>query len=56
MPSKFDFGGLKNVVMTPHLGGTNRDSERRRMEGLADLVGLLATGKQVRRVDLAAGY
>lgn len=55
-PSKFDFSSLKNVVMTPHLGGTNRDSERKRMEGLADLVGALASGKQVRRVDLGAGY
>jgi phosphoglycerate dehydrogenase-like enzyme len=55
-PSKFDFASLPNVVMTPHLGGTNRDSERRRMEALAELVGALASGKQMRRVDLAKGY
>ena len=55
-PSKFDFASLDNVVMTPHLGGSNRDTERRRMEALRDLVNELSVGKKPKGVDLAAGY
>ena len=55
-PSRFDFASLPQVVMTPHLGGTNRDSEAKRMEALAGLVQELASGRPVRRVDLNTGY
>ena len=58
-PSRFDFGALDNVVLSPHRGGapgTNR-TERERMEAVAASINVAARGGSVpHRVDLDAGY
>jgi phosphoglycerate dehydrogenase-like enzyme len=56
-PSAFDFGALDNVVMTPHYGGWERDSERHRLSALAELLNAAARGEPLpNRVDLGLGY
>jgi len=58
-PSRFDFGSLENVVMSPHRGGapgTDR-TERERMEAIAASINAAARGEAVpHRVDIDAGY
>ncbi len=58
-PSRFDFGALDNVVLSPHRGGapgTDR-TERERMEAVAASINAAARGESVpHRVDLDAGY
>lgn len=56
-PSKFPFGELDNVVMSPHRGGTSQDTETRRAEALASILRDLVEGKEPQnRVDLDRGY
>jgi len=58
-PSRHDFGGLSNVVLSPHRGGalTAADTELRRMQALAEVLTAIGTGDRVPGlVDLAAGY
>jgi phosphoglycerate dehydrogenase-like enzyme len=58
-PSKHPFGGLENVVMSPHragAGGTH-EAETRRMATLARYLNAAARGEPMpHRVDVAAGY
>jgi len=58
-PSRFDFGALDNVVMSPHRGGapgTDR-TERERIEAVAASINAAARGETVPyRVDPDAGY
>lgn len=52
-----DFSALRSVVMTPHVGGTVRDTEDRRMVELAACLQALADDKQPpHRLDPAKGY
>jgi phosphoglycerate dehydrogenase-like enzyme len=52
-----DFTGFKNVVMTPHVGGTVSDTEERRMTELAACLRTLADDKEPpHRLDAARGY
>ena len=56
-PSRFPFHSLENVVMSPHRGGTSRDTERFRVEALAQLLAPAAVGLPIgNRVDLERGY
>ena len=56
-PSKYDFGKLRNVVMTPHLGGNSDKTEELRIEHLARLLNTAAQGEPIpNRVDVDAGY
>ena len=56
-PSKYPFHELDNVAMTPHLGGHSDDTERRRIEGLAELLNAAARGESLpNRVDIELGY
>ena len=56
-PSLFPFHTLDNVVMSPHRGGTSRDTERFRVEALAQLLAPAALGLPLgNRVDLDRGY
>lgn len=56
-PSRFPFGELKNVVMSPHRGGLTDETERLRAEHLAAVLNALARGDEPPgRVDLERGY
>jgi phosphoglycerate dehydrogenase-like enzyme len=44
-PSKFDFAGLDNVLMTPHMSGWTAGTVRRRQETLAENIGRLSRGE-----------
>jgi phosphoglycerate dehydrogenase-like enzyme len=56
-PSRFPFGDLDTVVLSPHRAGLTDDTERLRAEHLADLLAAVARGGEVPgRVDLEAGY
>lgn len=56
-PSKFDFASLENVVMSPHVGGATKDSERLRWTHVAELLKRLEEGKAGPfKVDLSLGY
>jgi len=58
-PADLPFSGLENVVLSPHrAGGLNsQDTERLRMEHLADLLNHAARGEPLpNRVDLMRGY
>jgi phosphoglycerate dehydrogenase-like enzyme len=56
-PSRFPFHALENVVMSPHRGAGSTETERLRVEHLADLLNAAARGDPMpNRVDLAAGY
>ena len=56
-PSAYPFHELDNVVMSPHRGGTSRDTEAHRVAALAELLSHAANGGEPpNRVDLDAGY
>lgn len=56
-PSKFPFGELDNVVMSPHRGGTSSTTEISRAEGLAEMLNAYAkSGSMPNQVDIEAGY
>ncbi len=58
-PSRFDFGALDNVVLSPHRGGApgTARTERERMEAVAASINAAARGDEIpHRVDLEAGY
>ena len=47
----------EHVVFSPHRGGDSAESERLRMEHLADLLNALARGKDLPEpVNIEAGY
>jgi phosphoglycerate dehydrogenase-like enzyme len=56
-PSDYPFHELDNIVMSPHRGGGSRDTERLRMQHLAELLNALHNGSPTRnQVDTSAGY
>ncbi|MEM7248398.1 MAG: NAD(P)-dependent oxidoreductase [Acidobacteriota bacterium] len=56
-PSRFDFGSLDSVVLSPHRAGHGDATPRRRAEALAELLRAAAAGEEVgNRVDLDEGY
>ncbi len=56
-PSDFPFHELENIVMSPHRGGGSRDTERLRMQHLAELLNALHNGSPTsNQVDIKAGY
>ncbi len=58
-PSRFDFGALDNVVLSPHRGGApgTERTEGERIAAIAEAVNAAARGATVpHRVDLDAGY
>ena len=56
-PSSFDFGGLDNVVLSPHRAGHGLESERLCAELLLEALVRVATGQPVGSdVDPARGY
>lgn len=56
-PSAYPFHELDNVVMSPHRAGGSTDTERLRMQHLAELLNAAARGEPMpNRVDLEAGY
>jgi phosphoglycerate dehydrogenase-like enzyme len=57
MPANYPFHELDNVVMSPHRAGGSDQTERLRMEGLAELLNAAGQGQPIpNRVDLTAGY
>ena len=44
-PSRFDFAALDNVLMTPHCAAHTRESDRRRMECIAENLNRFARGE-----------
>ena len=57
LPSKYPFHELDNVVMSPHRGGDNSESEPQRMRHLAVLLRSAAAGDEMpNRVDVERGY
>jgi phosphoglycerate dehydrogenase-like enzyme len=56
-PAALPFHELSNVVMSPHRAGGSAETERLRMEHLAELLNAAARGEPMpNRVDLEAGY
>lgn len=56
-PGHFPFAELQNVVLSPHRGGDNSETESIRMAALAELLNHAAVGEEMpNRVDLQAGY
>jgi phosphoglycerate dehydrogenase-like enzyme len=56
-PSKYPFGELRNVVMTPHIGGNSDRTEDLRIEHLAQLLNAAVRGEPLpNRVDIQRGY
>jgi phosphoglycerate dehydrogenase-like enzyme len=56
-PSEYPFHELENVVMSPHRGAASTETERLRMDHLAELLNTAARGEPMpNRVDLEAGY
>lgn len=56
-PAEYPFHELDNVVMSPHRAGHTEETERLRMEHLAELLNAAARGESMpNRVDLQAGY
>ena len=56
-PSAYPFHELDNVVMSPHRAGGSTDTERLRMQHLAELLNAAARGESMPNgVDLEAGY
>jgi phosphoglycerate dehydrogenase-like enzyme len=56
-PSKYPFGELDNVVLSPHRGGDESGIDTARMQHLADLLNAAARGEEMpNRVNIEAGY
>lgn len=55
-PSQFPFHELDNVVMSPHWGGNERNTEHARLEAVAELLERLLAGDPPQPVDPFAGY
>ncbi len=56
-PADHPFHELDNIVMSPHRGGGSRETERLRMEHLAELLNALQNGAPTQnKVDLNLGY
>lgn len=56
-PANVPFERLDNVVMSPHRGGTSAETEKHRIQALAELLAPAARGEPLaNRVDLGAGY
>jgi phosphoglycerate dehydrogenase-like enzyme len=56
-PSQYPFHELDNLVMSPHRGAASTETERLRVEHLADLLNAAARGEPMpNRMDLEAGY
>ena len=56
-PSRFPFQELKNVILSPHVGGsTNQASLKAVEQTIANLIQFLETGTCMREADLAAAY
>ncbi len=56
-PSRFPFGGLPNVVLSPHRAGHGAMTETLRAQHLADLLNAAAAGRELwNRIDPDAGY
>jgi phosphoglycerate dehydrogenase-like enzyme len=55
-PSRFPYGELENVVLSPHVGGACQETERLRIEHLAELIARLPDHAGDHRVDLHKGY
>jgi phosphoglycerate dehydrogenase-like enzyme len=56
-PADHPFHALDNVVMSPHRAGHTTETERLRMEHLAELLNAAARGEPMpNRIDLQAGY
>ncbi len=58
-PSAYPFGQLDSVVLSPHRAGAlgEAETERRRMDALAEVLNALAVGESPPgRVDVARGY
>ncbi|MDF1545971.1 MAG: NAD(P)-dependent oxidoreductase [bacterium] len=56
-PSRFDFGSLPNVLMTPHIAGHSDRSESLRADELAEILNEHVAGGPLRnRVDVSLGY
>jgi phosphoglycerate dehydrogenase-like enzyme len=56
-PSDHPFHELDNIVMSPHRGGGSRDTEKLRMQHLAELLNDLHNGNPTsNQVDINAGY
>jgi phosphoglycerate dehydrogenase-like enzyme len=49
-PSKLDFAGLPNVLMTPHMSGWTRGTVQRRQQTMADNLSRLAEGRPLLNV------
>lgn len=56
-PSRYPFGELDNVVLSPHRGGDESGIDTARMQQLAELLNAAARGEEMpNRVDIEAGY
>jgi phosphoglycerate dehydrogenase-like enzyme len=56
-PSAYPFHELSNVVMTPHLAGHSRETERLRAREISRLLNLAVRGEPLpNRVDVEAGH
>lgn len=56
-PASHPFRELRNVVMSPHRGGSSDETGRLRMTALAKLLNALAEGETaMNRVDMQSGY
>jgi phosphoglycerate dehydrogenase-like enzyme len=56
-PANYPFHELDNVVMTPHLAGHSEDTERLRVEAMAELLNLAVAGEALPNVvDPRRGY
>ncbi len=56
-PSSYPFGELRNVVMTPHIGGNSDRTEELRIEHLAQLLNAAVRGEPIpNRIDVMSGY
>jgi phosphoglycerate dehydrogenase-like enzyme len=56
-PADYPFHELDNIVMSPHRGGGSLDTEKLRMQHLAELLNALYDGEPTSNlVDITAGY
>jgi phosphoglycerate dehydrogenase-like enzyme len=46
-PSRLDFAGLDNVVMTPHMSGWTSGTVARRQQTIADNIGRMCRGENL---------